>query len=363
MILLKNNYYEEDERLFSTGNDELDELLEEVYYSGLEEGYDCAQEERLFAKKKSEEEKKKSKKATIEGIGAGMLVGTAANTLGSLGAQRLGASINGRRISEAENKELTEKLLNKAKSQGIEVIDAPGGINSAYYGLEGAQKYRSRAKKIYNKLKSKNPKAAEKFKDSVETIAERSARASGMPGTGKHLGKDLVALGEGRLSDADMLAHELGHSALGAGKIGKGRSKDIVGKGAHKLYNAGKFGISAGTIVGGVTGYKSGLKAAKLEAEGKKEKTWDKVKSVVIPAAMVSPVLISEAAASRHGIKLLKEAGASKEALKTAKRSLGKAWGSYAAMGSTGAITGAGSRAVGKAVGRKRYEKKKEEED
>lgn len=362
MILFRNNY--EDERIFSTGDSELDDILEEVYYSGISDGYNYAQEERLFAKKKSEEEKKESKKATLEGIGAGMLVGTAANTLGSLGAQELVNNMkNGKRISEAENKALTEKLLDKAKKSGIEVIDAPGGANSAYYGLESAQKHRNRAKKIYNKLKSKNPKAAEKFKDSVEAVAERSAKSSGMSGTGKHLGKDLVAVGEGRLADADILSHELGHSALGAGKIGKGRSKDIVGKGAHKLYNAGKFGMSAGTIVGGVTGYKSGLKAAKLEAEGKKEKTWDKVKSVAIPAAMVSPILVSEAAASRHGIKLLKEAGASKEALKTAKRSLGKAWGSYAAVGSAGAVTGAGSRAIGKAVGRKRYGKKKEEED
>ena len=45
MILLKNNYYEEDEKLFSTGNDELDDILEEVYYSGLEDGYDYAQKE------------------------------------------------------------------------------------------------------------------------------------------------------------------------------------------------------------------------------------------------------------------------------------------------------------------------------
>ena len=45
MIILKNNYYEEDERLFSTGNDELDDILEEVYYSGLEDGYDYAQKE------------------------------------------------------------------------------------------------------------------------------------------------------------------------------------------------------------------------------------------------------------------------------------------------------------------------------
>ena len=45
MILLKNNYYEEDERLFSTGDEELDDILEEVYYSGIEDGYDYFQKE------------------------------------------------------------------------------------------------------------------------------------------------------------------------------------------------------------------------------------------------------------------------------------------------------------------------------
>lgn len=44
MIVYKNNY-EESEKLFSTGNEELDDILEEVYYSGIEDGYDYAQKE------------------------------------------------------------------------------------------------------------------------------------------------------------------------------------------------------------------------------------------------------------------------------------------------------------------------------
>lgn len=42
---LINSYYEEDEKLFSTGNDELDDILEEVYYSGIKAGYEYAQRE------------------------------------------------------------------------------------------------------------------------------------------------------------------------------------------------------------------------------------------------------------------------------------------------------------------------------
>jgi hypothetical protein len=44
MIVYKNDY-EEDEKLFSTGDSELDDILEEVYYSGIEDGYDYAQRE------------------------------------------------------------------------------------------------------------------------------------------------------------------------------------------------------------------------------------------------------------------------------------------------------------------------------
>ena len=35
----------EDQKLFSTGDSELDDILEEVYYSGIEDGYDYAQKE------------------------------------------------------------------------------------------------------------------------------------------------------------------------------------------------------------------------------------------------------------------------------------------------------------------------------
>lgn len=52
MIVYKNNY-EGDERLFSTGDSNLDDILEEVYYSGVSDGYDYAQYE--FSDKKKKE--------------------------------------------------------------------------------------------------------------------------------------------------------------------------------------------------------------------------------------------------------------------------------------------------------------------
>lgn len=64
MILLKNNYYEEDEKLFSTGDSELDDILEEVYYSGIEDGYDYAQRE--FARGEVDLTEKLLKKALTD---------------------------------------------------------------------------------------------------------------------------------------------------------------------------------------------------------------------------------------------------------------------------------------------------------
>jgi len=57
MILLKNNYSEEDEKLFSTGDSELDDILEEVYYSGISDGYDYFQKE--FGNKENKIKKNK----------------------------------------------------------------------------------------------------------------------------------------------------------------------------------------------------------------------------------------------------------------------------------------------------------------
>ena len=57
---LYNSYYKDSEKLFSTGNEDLDDILEEVYYSGIEDGYDYAQKE--FGEKMSKEDRKALKR-------------------------------------------------------------------------------------------------------------------------------------------------------------------------------------------------------------------------------------------------------------------------------------------------------------
>ena len=102
MILLKNNYHEENEKLFSTGDSELDDILQEVYYSGLEDGYDYAQRE--FGEKKISDAEAAGKAVTKAGLataGAGALaagLGLAGGNMalkskGLNAAQRAGASM------------------------------------------------------------------------------------------------------------------------------------------------------------------------------------------------------------------------------------------------------------------------------
>lgn len=97
---LANSYYEEDEKLFSTGDEELDDILEEVYYSGISDGYDYAQKE--FAstvwdideddedEDESEKRKERAKKRegkhlgdSHRGLGRSVILGGLGGTLGA----------------------------------------------------------------------------------------------------------------------------------------------------------------------------------------------------------------------------------------------------------------------------------------
>ena len=73
MIVYKNNY-EEDERLFSTGDSELDDILEEVYYSGISDGYDYAQRE--FGNKANKAARKAWEKGEAKKLGDAIFNGT-----------------------------------------------------------------------------------------------------------------------------------------------------------------------------------------------------------------------------------------------------------------------------------------------
>ena len=110
MILLKNNYYEEDEKLFSTGNEELDNILEEVYYSGISDGYDYFQKE--FAKKEKE---KRSGAEKVLNTAAGGSVAVSAALTGKMLKDRLALA------GEHKTKESMDKAIETAKSEAKEI--------------------------------------------------------------------------------------------------------------------------------------------------------------------------------------------------------------------------------------------------
>jgi hypothetical protein len=136
----------------------------------------------------------------------------------------------------------------------------------------------------------------------------------------KYEGKDAILLGgfdkKSILGSAPTLAHELGHAQYGK----SGRSKNIIAKTAHKLYGVDPLVHSKiGNATMFANGLHSGIKSEKLRSEGKKESTWNKIKSVAIPAALVAPVLVAEGAASLKGLKMMKNVGASKELMRQEK--------------------------------------------
>ena len=66
------------------------------------------------------------------------------------------------------------------------------------------------------------------------------------------------------------------------------------------------------------------------------------------PAALVAPVILSEAAAARRGLKMVKAAGASSATMSKARRSLGGALGTYVGEGLVTTAIGEGSYHLGK---------------
>lgn len=171
---------------------------------------------------------------------------------------------------------------------------------------------------------------------------------AGIPGPA--YGKGVVY--RNHTKDAGSLAHEIGHAYYDREKkAGK------IGKVAHKAYLKTGGSIGGATIPGlaGIaSGIYSGKAKAKREKEGKKEGKISKHSGWAVPVALSAPMLVSEAAASRKGIKLLKQSGASKKVIKDAKKNLSGAFGTYA----TQVAANAGVGQIAKGIAYKREKKK-----
>lgn len=153
-----------------------------------------------------------------------------------------------------------------------------------------------------------------------------------------------------------VIAHELGHA-----HYDKQTTKTGIGKLSHKGYKRTGGGLSYSVfspMTGVVAGRVSGKRAAKAEAEGKKESKLNRHAAWAAPLAVQGAGLVAEAAASRKGLKMMKSAGASKKMISQAKKDLGAAWVTYGSRGVMNAGIGELSRA--KAYNR---EKKKQKTD
>lgn len=150
------NYYDEQERLFSTGDEELDDILEEVYYSGIEDGYDYAYEEREYAEDSDSDNKGKGAGTAVAGLGAGTVAA------GRYGAKKAQAK------AEKEGAAMVDAAIKKGKI-------AKEAVDQAY--MEGRTKTSGVISTIINELKRrKGAKAANKYAEELESGALKDAR-------------------------------------------------------------------------------------------------------------------------------------------------------------------------------------------
>lgn len=260
----------------------------------------------ILRNKEFSNKKSKKKNSSDKIVGAALVGGgVVGNTAAAISAMKEDKSLRN------EQKEISKKLIKEAENQGT---------------------------KVFQISKEKSHYANKKLVDSLKKGGHKLS-----------VGKagDYIAADTKR---ADLLSHELGHS-----KHYQGRSGSVVGKGAHRLYGLSKHGTATphGLAASFANGYISGKKA---EKDGEKESKWNKARTAVVSAGVATPMLISEAAASRQGIKALKKAGASKKLIKESKKRLGSAFGTYAST--AGINTGVGY--LGRASGRKSVREEKE---
>lgn len=291
----------------------------------------------------SKELKERSDKAKAMGAG-----GTLAASLAASGISKDQLSkIMKVEFDPEEAEKLTQSLNKKAEGMGVKVVKDPFFGNSAYVGTGGGKKVRDKIAYLKKKARKGGTmgKISGKLADTLETMSGKGSEVY------KNLGKDAIVLGN--LNSPAIEAHELGHAANFRGR-GKG-----IGKLAHSNYGLGTWSGAAGAA----TGWYTGKKAARAEAEGKKTSTWNKVAPAVVPLAFQAPILASEAVASKKGLKMLKEAGASKEAMKAAKKQLGHAYNTYLANSALQTASGLGAHQISKGIELNKIRKARKKEE
>ena len=307
----------------------------------------------------SENQRKGNKDAIIAGtsgvVGAGMLAGS--DKLVTKGNQYFGSKLmDSTTEGIKDNARIKRKLLRQAKSQGIKVVNSPRFENSAYVGSNAGRLIRrGLASGMKWGRKSGNKEVVENLKSVSKALNDALGGVSGF-------GKDQIVMGLGSDNSA-VLAHELGHAQYYGG-----RSKDILGKVAHKLHapsniaidifnnpsgkKAGETVKNIGNSILAADGFRRGKNSVYTDEDGKiKIRKRKALKSAAVSGIMVAPLLGAEAAASVKGLRTMKKLGASKELLKAARRDLGNAYGTYATMAAKPVMSELGGHGIGVAYG------------
>lgn len=143
----------------------------------------------------------------------------------------------------------------------------------------------------------------------------------------------------------DVLAHELGHAQYDSGV--KNRNGGKLGKLAHDSRHFLSTHEKPVKYLRRGVGFYQGLKAGR-DGEDKEHLA----KTIATSSLLESPTLVSEAMASRKGLQLLKQAGATKKQLKASRKSLGLAFGTYAVGAAGSVIKDLGMYGAGRVIGK-----------
>ena len=299
---------------------------------------------RFFSSNKKEKEKNDNLKDTA--TSSAIIIGSVlAEKSKNPIKRKLLKSLRGSRNNSENAEKIREQLIKEANDKGIKVVESPGIGTSMYTG--NSKRLRKTSEKIIKNL--------EKRGVDIDKMIEGPML--------KSMGKNVVLLDNksGSLRDADVLAHELGHAHY----HNKG-SKNIIAKLAHKTMPAAKF------IQGNnrkfynnpsvLTGFASGINSARNKAKDEEEGVVSKNIAWALPSIAGADILTAEGAASLHGLKELKRLGADKATLKSARKRLVTALGTYGVNAASGVIKSLAAREAGKLVGKVAFREKKKNE-
>ena len=232
--------YRENEKLFSTGNDELDDLLQEVYYSGIEDGYDYAQKEYSD----------KEKAGTAAG---GALAGAGAAGYGITKLAKAKASRHAKK-ELAEIESLAQKDLHQSR---VELLSGKSKILGKLKDAEkGAEEMISKSREpwaernLFDRIRgARKEKLAKKEAQKVIDSAKSAAKSEGRKLTESHLAR------VNRIREtADKASQAV---------------KEKAGKKVAKLGKAGKIALAATAVGTGLAAASAGAKRAKASREAR----------------------------------------------------------------------------------------------